>query len=104
LRLLAREVDGKDVMELYRYEDSEVVELYLKHRDGDGGYIVRALSLRRDVSRVEYYLIMLTPETRGKWLIGERELDPSVFEMWVERARGISSMDEFCRLVETYFP
>jgi hypothetical protein len=104
LKLLEREVDGKDIMELYRYEDNEFIELYLKHRAGDGGYTVRILSLRRDVSRVEYYLVIATPEAKGRWLIGERELDPSIFEEWVERFRSISSMDEFCRLVETYFP
>ena len=104
LKLLEREVDGNDITELYRYEDNEVVELYLKHRAEDGGYTVRVLSLRRDTFRVEYYLIMATPEARGKWLIGEKELDPSIFEAWAERVRGIENIDGFCKFVEMYFP
>jgi hypothetical protein len=104
LKLLEREVDGGDITELYRYEDDGVVELYLKHRAEDGGYTVRILSLRRDVFKVEYYLVAVTPEAKGKWLIGERELDPSVFEVWVEHIKNIDSIDDFCKLVEMYFP
>ena len=104
LKLVDREVDGKDITELYRYEDNEVVELYLKHRAEDGGYTVRVLSLHRYTFRVEYYLIMMTPEAKGKWMIGGRELDPSVFEAWVERVKNIDSIDGFCKFVERYFP
>jgi len=103
LKLLEREVDGNDITELYRYEDGEFIELYLRHKASDRGLVVRALSLRRDAFRLEYYLVMMTPEVKGKWLIGVKELDPRVFDAWVERIRNIDSVSGFCEFTRMYF-
>jgi len=104
LKLLDKEIDGNDITELYRYEDTEYLELYLKHKHDDGGYMVRALSLNKRSCRVELYLIMNTREEKGKWLVGEREITPELFGIWLERVRKIDNIDAFCKFVEMYFP
>ena len=104
LKLLDKEIDGNDITELYRYEDTEYLELYLKHKHEDGGFMVRALSVNKRSYKVELYLIMNTKEAKGKWLIGERELEPELFGIWLENVRKIDKIDAFCKFVEMYFP
>ena len=104
LKLLDREVDGKDVIELYRYEDGEYIELYLRHMMEDGGYIVRALSLHGSTYKVEYYIVVVGRGASDKWLAGEKELMPDTFGIWVEHVRSIKNIDEFEDFLERYFP